>query len=102
MLKSCICGNITRILNDLKGIPFDALSIDEKVDLGIAKKILGDDFRIVGNISPINTLLLGTPEEVKEECINALKCGVDLLAPGCGVAPETPTRNLMAMADAAR
>ena len=97
-----ICGNITRILNDLKEIPFDALSIEEKVDLSVAKKILGEDLRIVGNISPIDTLLRGTPKDVREESIKALKCGVDLLAPGCGVAPETPTRNLRAMADAAR
>ncbi|RZN69453.1 MAG: methylcobamide--CoM methyltransferase, partial [Candidatus Methanolliviera hydrocarbonicum] len=87
---------------DLKEIPFDALSIEEKVDLSVAKKILGEDLRIVGNISPIDTLLRGTPKDVREESIKALKCGVDLLAPGCGVAPETPTRNLRAMADAAR
>lgn len=83
----------------LKEIPFDALSLEEKVDLSIAKKILGEHLKIIGNISPLNTLLIGTPKEVKEECIKALEGGVDLLAPGCGVAPGTPTRNLNAMAD---
>ncbi len=52
---------------------------------------------LVGNIPTYDTLLFGTPERVREESLNALEDGVDILAPACGVPVQTPTENLKSM-----
>ena len=97
-----ICGNTTPILKDMAEAGFTALSIEEKVEIAKAKEIVGDMSRVVGNIAPAGVLLTGTPDQVREECLKALKDGVDALAPGCGLAPRTPVANIKAMVEAAQ
>ncbi|NHV61015.1 MAG: MtaA/CmuA family methyltransferase [Candidatus Verstraetearchaeota archaeon] len=97
-----ICGNATPILNHMADCGFSALSIEEKVDLSTAKSILKDrSVAIVGNIPSAGVLLTGTEEEVFKASKQAIASGVDILAPSCGIAPRTPTRNLKAMVRAA-
>lgn len=97
-----ICGNATPILNHMADCGFSALSIEEKVDLTTAKSILKDrKVAIVGNIPSAGVLLTGTEEEVFRASKQAIALGVDILAPSCGIAPRTPTRNLKAMVRAA-
>ncbi len=95
-----ICGEISKILPSIKESEFLGLSIEEKTDIQEAKRVLGDKIRIIGNISSSNTLLNGTYNEVYDECTTALKKGTDVLAPGCGLAPMTPTKNCIAMINA--
>jgi [methyl-Co(III) methanol-specific corrinoid protein]:coenzyme M methyltransferase len=95
-----ICGNVTPILRHMAETGYNALSIEEKVNMEEAKKIVDNLATIVGNISTAKTLLSGSPQTVKEESIKAIKGGVDALAPGCGIAPDTPTSNLKAMVEA--
>jgi [methyl-Co(III) methanol-specific corrinoid protein]:coenzyme M methyltransferase len=45
-------------------------------------------------------LLPGPIDKIKEECKKALTEGVDVLAPGCGIAPMTPLSNIKAMVEA--
>ena len=97
-----ICGNATPILNHMADCGFSALSIEEKVDLTTAKSILKDrSVAIVGNVPSAGVLLTGTEEEVYRISKQAIASGVDILAPSCGIAPRTPTRNLRAMVKAA-
>lgn len=94
-----ICGRTQKILKDMADTGFHALSIEEKVDIREAKSIVGNRARIVGNISPVKVLLSGTPEEVRAECKKTIEAGVDVLAPGCGLAPRTPLENIKAFAN---
>jgi [methyl-Co(III) methanol-specific corrinoid protein]:coenzyme M methyltransferase len=96
-----ICGNTTPILKDMADTGVATISIDEKVDITEARKIVGDKVRLVGNVSTVRTLLMGTPEKVKEESLKALRAGVDVLAPGCGIPPLTPNANYKALVEAA-
>ncbi|MCD5425693.1 MAG: MtaA/CmuA family methyltransferase [Methanosarcinaceae archaeon] len=96
-----ICGNNELILADMAECGFHGLSIDENIDIEKARKLVGEDIAIVGNVSPKQTLAFGTPDQVKEESMKALKAGVDILAPGCGLSPLTPLDNLKAMVQAA-
>ena len=70
-------------------------------DLGAGKKRSG---RVVmGGISQKTTLKNGSPEQVREEVSQAIELtdGTHfLLAPGCSIPPETPTRNLVAVRSA--
>ncbi len=81
---------------------FSALSIEEKVDLSTAKSLLKDRrVVLVGNVPSAGVLLTGTEEDVFNASRQAIASGVDILAPSCGIAPRTPTRNLQAMVRAA-
>jgi uroporphyrinogen decarboxylase len=55
---------------------------------------------VMGGISEKTTLVSGTPNEVQEEITQALELTRGrhvLLAPGCAVKPETPSRNVEAV-----
>jgi [methyl-Co(III) methanol-specific corrinoid protein]:coenzyme M methyltransferase len=55
---------------------------------------------LIGNLSPVATLLAKSPENVKQEAKMCIENGVDILAPGCGIAPHTPLTNLNALVEA--
>lgn len=96
-----ICGNVTPIIDMMADTGFDGLSLEEKVkDLKGAKETIGDRASIVGNVSSPFTILGGTPDKVKEDAKKAMDDGVDVLAPGCGIAPNSPLANVQALVDA--
>lgn len=96
-----ICGRAQKILSAMAETCFNALSVEEKVDVAEARKIVKPNVAIVGNISASKTLLTGTPEEVKEE-VRKILDHVNVVAPGCGLAPRTPLRNVQAMVEAVK
>jgi [methyl-Co(III) methanol-specific corrinoid protein]:coenzyme M methyltransferase len=95
-----ICGDVGDSLKTLSECGFDAISIEEKVSIKAAKASIGEKTRIIGNVSPSRTLLFGTPDSVKVEAKQCLSEGVDILAPGCGIAPRTPLANIRALVEA--
>ncbi len=93
-----MCGNANPILHPLAECGFNGISVEEKVkNLAGARAILGSGVKLIGNISAAGTLLLGSPDDVRSEVIRCLEEGIDVLAPGCGVAPHTSTENLRAI-----
>ncbi len=97
-----ICGDVKKILPYMAECGYNGLSVEEVVDLVEARKIVGDDIALVGNVSTKKTLPFGKPQDVKAEALNALEAGVDILAPGCGIPPITPIQNIVALVEAAR
>ena len=96
-----ICGNVGPILDYMADCGFEGLSVEEKVgSVKKAKEIIGNRARLVGNISSPFTLLPGPIEKIKEESKKALAEGIDVLAPGCGIAPMTPLAHIKAMVEA--
>jgi [methyl-Co(III) methanol-specific corrinoid protein]:coenzyme M methyltransferase len=96
-----ICGNSTPILKSISECGFQGISIEEKVtDLRAAKKLVGSKTNLIGNLSSSGIMLNGTCEEIKEEARRCLEGGIDILAPGCGIAPKTPTKNIKALVEA--
>lgn len=93
-----ICGNVNPIISDMADCGFEGLSVEEKIGSAKkAKEVIGDRARFVGNISSPFTLLPGPVDKIKAEAKQALEDGVDVLAPGCGIAPMTPLENIKAM-----
>ncbi|MDG6244933.1 MAG: uroporphyrinogen decarboxylase family protein [Methanolobus sp.] len=88
-----------KILTDMFECGFNAISIEDSVsDLGqIIDMAHTKNVVLAGNISTSQTLYSKSPEDVRNEAFNCLKAGIDILAPGCGIAPETPLKNLHAM-----
>ena len=96
-----ICGNTTRILEDIVDIGPDCFSLDSKVDLRKAKEVLGGKVCVAGNVSPTDAFLSGTPEEVIREgkaCVEAWgEGGGYVLALGCDFPQNVPFDNIQAL-----
>jgi uroporphyrinogen decarboxylase len=101
-----ICGAATPILPLMAETGADILEIDQKVDIGKAKEIVGAKTSLMGNLDPTGVLFLGTPETVEKasrECMmKAGKGGGLILSSGCDVPMRTPFRNLDTMMHAVR
>ena len=96
-----ICGNTTRILEDIVDIGPDCFSLDSKVDLRKAKEVLEGKICVAGNVSPTGVFLSGTPEEVIREgkaCVEAWgEGGGYVLALGCDFPKNVPFENIQAL-----
>lgn len=97
-----VCGEVDSIIPDLLECGFSAISIEENVkDLEyVVCSAHRNNTAIIGNISTSYTLYTKTPEDVRKEVFKGLDANIDVLAPGCGLAPETPLRNLLAIIEA--
>lgn len=92
-----MCGDATAVLDPLADAGFEGISIEEKVKVSFAKELVSNRVCLIGNVSPSNTLLTKGPEDVIIEAVACLKDGIDILAPGCGLAPHTPLENIKAL-----
>ncbi|MGQ9672272.1 MAG: uroporphyrinogen decarboxylase family protein [Candidatus Aminicenantales bacterium] len=101
-----ICGNTSRILEDMMDSGADGLELDFKTDEQLARRILGGKVVFVGNIDPSGVLTLGTPAVVEQKTIELLEIWAGeprfILNAGCAIPAETPAENLQAMVRAAR
>jgi [methyl-Co(III) methanol-specific corrinoid protein]:coenzyme M methyltransferase len=52
-------------------------------------------------VPTVKVLLDGTPDDVYQSAWRCLEQGVDVLTPGCAMAPHTPLANIKAMTKAA-
>ena len=90
-----ICGNADPIIPMMCDTGVVGISIEEKADLKQAVETAhAKGVRVFGNVATASTLFSGTPQQCYQEAIGALEKGTDFLAPGCGVAPQTPLENI--------
>jgi [methyl-Co(III) methanol-specific corrinoid protein]:coenzyme M methyltransferase len=90
-----VCGRATPLLEGMVQTGASALSIDKPVDIKTAVKAASGKAALVGNISPA-TLFQGPVEEIRKETDEAIENGIQVVAPGCGILPRTPLKNLQA------
>ncbi len=90
-----ICGNTTPILKMMAETGVNALSIDHPVDIQHALEVTEGKVALVGKISP-QTLLTGNREDIVAETEESLTLGMHVVAPGCGLIPQTPLESLKA------
>jgi uroporphyrinogen-III decarboxylase len=74
------------------------------VDLGDAKRRVGQRVFFKGNIDPVNTLLAKSREEVRRDALDRLRVGSPgsgyILSSACSVSPRVPPENLTVLAEA--
>lgn len=97
-----ICGNVDAIVEWMGQTGADILSIEPKADAKLAREKCGSDMVLMGGVDVTNTLFLKGPDTVRKGCEESIAEGIQILAPGCSVAPGTPTENLLAMVEVAR
>jgi uroporphyrinogen decarboxylase len=82
----------------------DALGLDWAVDIGSARKRVGDKVALQGNLDP--AILLSTPEAIEKEVASVLasygKGSGHVFNLGHGITQWTPPENAAAMLDAVR
>jgi len=98
-----ICGNTLHILPDIARLPIQGFEVDALVPLENARKLLGPDIALKGNIDT-SFLLSASAQEVYEKSRKILsESGLDtnfIFSPGCGVPKMTPLHNLKALVKA--
>jgi uroporphyrinogen decarboxylase len=101
-----ICGNTLKILKEMPDTGADCLSFDHAVDPKAAKETAGRKISIMGNVDPVQTMMMGNPESITKACYDVIDAagrdGGFILAPGCETPISTSDENVLAMGEAAR
>jgi len=101
-----ICGNTSRIIDEMLESGSDGLELDYRTDAAMAHDNMRDRAVFIGNIDPSGVLALGTPQLVEEKTRELLTIFADtprfILNAGCAIPPITPPENLRAMINTAR
>jgi len=92
-----ICGDISSIYEMLGGLVSECISVDSRVDIKEARYMFREK-KLMGNVSTV-LLEKGPVEKIQTAARNALSCGVDILAPACGLSARTPVSHIRAMTD---
>lgn len=97
------CGSIGDRLDLMLGTSTNGIDTLDPPPLGTvelkeAKNILSGKAFIKGNIDPVNTLLLGSLEQIKKDVEWRINIGKEnggyILSSACSVAPKTPPQNI--------
>ncbi len=101
LVRLHICGNTRSILRGMGELGCDIVDLDYMVSMAEARKAMGADQVLLGNIDPVNTLLHGSPKDIHE----ALSLCYEEAGPryivgaGCEVPRGTPPENVRTMLD---
>ena len=93
------CGNTFESIEDLVAMSPDVLSLETSSRPEDYLRIVGKRCKMLGCISPVNVLLPGSPDAVRNEALRSAELRFDLVGPECGVPPLTPNENLKALAN---
>jgi uroporphyrinogen decarboxylase len=94
-----ICGNTLKNMPSMAGTGANIISMDDAVKLETAKKLIGNQVLISGNVSPMDVIYHGTPEDIDREIRACFAEAYDSprgfgISAGCAIAPGTPIANM--------
>jgi uroporphyrinogen decarboxylase len=96
-----VCGNSMHLIDEMVESGVDGLSLDSEdnnVNLLEVANSVPKNVVIIGNISPIKTIVYGSPEEVEKEVSDLLELLKEfpnyVLSTGCDLPLETPLENI--------
>lgn len=97
-----ICGNVDPIVEWMGQTGVEILSLEPKADAALARRKCGPDIILMGGVDTATTLFMKDVATVKAGAEESIAAGIQILAPGCAVAPGTPLENLLAMVEVAK
>jgi [methyl-Co(III) methanol-specific corrinoid protein]:coenzyme M methyltransferase len=97
-----ICGNVDLIVEWMGQTGADIISLEPKASARLAREKCGPDVILMGGVDTPTTLFLKDADTVKQGCEASISDGIQILAPGCAVAPGTSLENLLAMVEVAK
>jgi uroporphyrinogen decarboxylase len=99
-----ICGDTSPTLDAMRESGAKVLSLDQCMDLSGSRAVVQHAV-LGGNVDPINSLFMGSKEQVVDDTLNCLRSagiGRFVLMSGCGVPPNTPLENVRIMIKTAK
>jgi len=100
-----ICGNTTNRLDRIPEAGAHIMSVDYKVSLSDARRILDGKIAFAGNLNPVAIMQKETVQGVAAASHDAIgKAGVTggyILMPGCDIPPSVPVENVRTMVETA-
>jgi len=101
-----ICGRTKDRWNEICETGIHTFSVDNCESMKELKDKIGDKVGIIGNVSPVDILLNGTPEEVEIEVKKCILEAADspkgfVLCPGCTTPIGTPKDNIITLINTA-
>jgi uroporphyrinogen decarboxylase len=101
-----ICGRAGHLVELMCKTGAVAISLDSPTDITKIKDKVPENIMILGNLAPVEVLMMKTPEEVRQASLEMLKAMEDVpnygLMSGCDLPIGTPIENIKAMMDAAK
>ena len=97
-----ICGKVDPIVEWMGQTGANVLSFEPKASVQTARQKCGPNVVLMGGADSSTTLYFKSLAEIKAECEHMIADGIQILAPGCAVAPGTPLENLLALTEVAR
>ncbi len=100
-VKLHICGNMTHLLPGIADLGVDLLDVDHMVDIVTARKIVGNNVVITGNLDPVAAIKNGSPESIRE-AIQRIYENIGnpyMINAGCEIPSGTPVENLRALCE---
>jgi MtaA/CmuA family methyltransferase len=99
-----ICGNTSKSLEAIGTLKADLVDLDFMVSVAAARKAMGPDQVITGNIDPVAVLRNGTPEGVAAAIARCHEQAGPhyVVAAGCEIPRDTPHANVRSLTDYAR
>ena len=92
------CGETLDVADRLYALGQDGISLQTDSDPEAYMQAMGKEIIKLGGVRPVDTLMMKKPEDVLAEAKHAAEIGFDIVTPECGVPPQTPNENLMALA----
>jgi MtaA/CmuA family methyltransferase len=104
LVRLHICGNTGAILGGMGQLGCDIVDLDFMVSLADARRVMGPQQVLLGNIDPVRVLRGGTPESIRAAIA---QCHRDagpryIVGAGCEVPRATAPANLRALTEYAR
>ncbi|MHC4442142.1 MAG: uroporphyrinogen decarboxylase family protein [Planctomycetota bacterium] len=99
-----ICGNINKILEGIGRLGCEIVDLDWMVPVADARREMGPQQVLLGNIDPVAVLRNGTPEIVEQHLAQCHREAGDryIVSAGCEVTRDTPLQNVRALTQYAR
>jgi len=99
-----ICGNISRSLAEVGRLGCDLVDLDYMVSVAEARRLMGPDQVLAGNLDPVAVLRAGTPESITAAVAQCHREAGPrfIVGAGCEVTRDTAPENVLALRDYAR
>lgn len=102
-----ICGKSQKLWRDVVDAGISNFSIDNEEDLEDAKKIMGDEVVITGNVPPVDVIYLGSRADINKSVKESIRKGYDspkgyILSTGCQIPMNTPIEKVEMFMEAGR
>jgi MtaA/CmuA family methyltransferase len=96
-----ICGNINHLLPMIAELKVDIIDCDWMVDMEVARKTLGPNITLAGNLDPVNTVMRSTPDKIRQGFLDIYqKVGNPYFVnAGCEIPVGTPVENFKALCE---